>query len=235
MNFKIGESKVTLCDAVILATGYKVVFPYISHDILHVNNNKVRLYKHQFIHNLTQPHTLAFIGLVQPIGAIFPIAEMQSRWFALLMAGKCQLPTRSVMQADIDEKDRSLSRYYESERHTIQVDWVPFMDELAREIDVYPPLWKYLFIDFRLFVALVFGANASYQYRLIGPGAWSGAREAMLTIQDRIDAALDTNKQRIKSSNKLTNYNLFDLLMVTTLVTLVITSLVTVMITLILT
>lgn len=28
---------------------------------------------------------------------------------------------------------------------------------------------------------------------LLGPNSWSGAREAMLTVQDRIDAALQTN------------------------------------------
>ena len=158
----------TPCDAVILATGYKVTFPYLSQDILPVNKNKVRLYKHCFVHNLKHPHTLALIGLIQPIGAIFNIAEMQSRWFAQLMSGKLRLPSKEVMQETIREQDKFLSRYYESERHTIQVDWVPFMDELAQEIGAYPPIWKYLFTDPKLFWTLVFGASAPYQYRLSG-------------------------------------------------------------------
>jgi len=85
------------------------------------------------------------------------------------MAGKLKLPSKEVMLQDMREKDREMSeRYYESERHTIQVDWVPFMDELAKEVGVYPPIWKYLFTDFRLFINLLFGSSTSYQYRLTG-------------------------------------------------------------------
>lgn len=116
-----GDNKVTECDAVILATGYKIVFPYLSQDILPVNRNKVRLYKHQFVHTLKHPHTLALIGLVQPIGNIFNIAEMQARWFSLLMGGKKRLPSKTEMEKTIREQDRYLSRYYDSERQTIQV------------------------------------------------------------------------------------------------------------------
>jgi len=117
----IGESKVTPVDAVILATGYKVSFPFLSQEILPIVRNKVRLYKHEFVHNLKHPHTLAMIGLIQPIGAIFPVSEMQSRWFALLMAGKLRLPSKAEMEEDMRKQDQFLNRYYESERHTIQV------------------------------------------------------------------------------------------------------------------
>ena len=159
----------TPCDAVVLATGYKVVFPFISEKILPVIKNKVRLYKHQFVPNLKQPQTLALIGLIQPIGAILPISEMQSRWFALLNAGKVQLPSEDRMEKDIKRKEAEMAwRYYDSERHTIQVDWLPFMDELAREVGVSPPIWKYLFTDPKLAFALIFGPSAPYQYRLTG-------------------------------------------------------------------
>lgn len=86
-----------------------------------MNRNKVRLYKHQFVHSLKHPHTLSFIGLVQPIGCIFNIAEMQARWFALLMGAKKRLPSKTDMEVTIREQDRYLSRYYDSERQTIQV------------------------------------------------------------------------------------------------------------------
>lgn len=191
-----GEKEVTKCDAVILATGYKVKFPFISDTIVPVHNNKVRLYKYQFVPHLKHPHTLSFLSLAQPIGALLPIGELQARWFSLLMAGKLRLPSRSKMEQDIDEKAKFQTRFYESERHTIQVDWVPFMDELSKEIGAYPPIMKYLFTDFPLFVALMFGASAPYQYRLVGPNPWSGAREAMLTVQDRIIAPLQTNANR---------------------------------------
>ena len=43
-----------------------------------IRNNRVELYKHMWPLNLSH-HTLAFIGGVQPLGAIFPIAELQAR------------------------------------------------------------------------------------------------------------------------------------------------------------
>ncbi|XP_017492687.1 PREDICTED: dimethylaniline monooxygenase [N-oxide-forming] 5-like [Rhagoletis zephyria] len=170
-----GETTPVPCDVLVKATGYKVVFPFISEELVPVHKNKVRLYKWQFIPNIKHAHTLAFISLAQPIGALLPIGELQSRWFALLMAGKLKLPSREEMEADLREKEKFQERFYESERHTIQVDWVPFMDELSKEIGAYPFIWKYVFTDPKLFFALLFGACAPYQYRLTGPNKWSGA------------------------------------------------------------
>ncbi|GFY40615.1 dimethylaniline monooxygenase 5 [Trichonephila inaurata madagascariensis] len=80
-----GEQEETEVDAVILATGYKVKFPFLSNDILPVVENKVRLYK--FIYSPDLPHpTLAILGLVQTLGPGFPVAEMQARWVGLCLA-----------------------------------------------------------------------------------------------------------------------------------------------------
>lgn len=201
VRFK-GDDQVTKCDAVVMATGYKVEFPFLAEDIVSVHKNRVRLYKYQFVPHLKHPHTLCFLSLAQPIGALLPIGELQARWFSLLMAGKLRLPTRGQMEEDIENKAKFQTRFYESERHTIQVDWVPFMDELAREIGAYPPIGKYLLTDPRLFLALTVGASAPYQYRLVGPNSWQGAREAMLTVQHRIQSPLKTNALKAKSTNR---------------------------------
>ena len=47
---------------------------------------------------LKHPKTLAFITLVQPIGAFIPIAEIQSRWFTLLMNNKLVLPSKGKFE-----------------------------------------------------------------------------------------------------------------------------------------
>lgn len=163
------ENTVTPCQAVVLATGYKVVIPFISEDILPVQKNRVRLYKHIFIPTLKHPHTLGIMGLFQSVGAGIPCGELQGRYFAALNAGKVALPSRPTMEMDIDRKLRqNEKKYYQSERHTFQVDWVPYMDELVAEVGAKPPLWKYLFTDFKLFLALIFGPAVPYQYRLEG-------------------------------------------------------------------
>jgi len=66
-------------DVIIYATGYKFGFPYIDHNALEVVNNEVKLFKFTFPPDI-HPSTLAVIGCVQPVGAIFPISEMQCRW-----------------------------------------------------------------------------------------------------------------------------------------------------------
>ena len=114
------------------------------------------------------PKTLAIIGLVQPLGAVLPIAEMQSRWFAQLMANKLKLPDIEAMNIDIEKKRHFQKRFYESERHTIQVDWLNFMDDLAFELGVRPNLIKYFFTEPKLWRALFFGPALPYQYRLEG-------------------------------------------------------------------
>ncbi|KAG0430521.1 hypothetical protein HPB47_022616 [Ixodes persulcatus] len=68
---------VTKLDDVVLATGYRFKFPVLSEDVMPpVVDNEVQLYKYVFPPGLKHP-TLAVIALVQPLGAIFPIAEMQ--------------------------------------------------------------------------------------------------------------------------------------------------------------
>ena len=165
---KIGDTTETLCDVVLLATGYKMSFPFLSDTLLPTDGNRVRLYKYVFSPALKHPKTLAFIALVQPLGAVFPIAELQSRWFAGLMANRRTLPYSHRMNEDIERKERFQKRFYSSQRHTIQVDWIPFMDELADEVGVRPNLWKYVFSDFQLWKALMFGPALPYQYRLEG-------------------------------------------------------------------
>ena len=54
------------------------------------------------------------------------------------------LPSRSDMEADIAQKEMAMShRYVSSKRHTIQVDYLPFMDELAELTGNKPNLGRY--------------------------------------------------------------------------------------------
>ncbi|GFU71416.1 dimethylaniline monooxygenase [Trichonephila clavipes] len=49
-------------------------------------------------------HTLAFITLIQPTGSVFPVAELQSRYFVALMLNKCHLPSTEKMLAYVRKK-----------------------------------------------------------------------------------------------------------------------------------
>lgn len=180
-----GDDKATVLDDVILATGYQIKFPFLPKDVVSVVDNQVQLYKYVFPPHLRHP-TLALIGLVQPVGAIFPIAELQSRWLAELLAKKRSLPSEKAMYENIRKKSESMRhRYVASPRHTIQVDWINYMDELACQIGARPNILKYFFTDNELFRALL-GPCVPYQFRLEGPHSWSGARQAILDSRHRI-------------------------------------------------
>lgn len=161
------------CDNIIYATGYKVSFPFFDDDMKLVDEetNRVSFYKLVFPPNHSN---LAFIGLIQPLGAIFPIAEMQSRWVVKVFSGAVPLPAADAMWRDIRAREKAMAlRYTASPRHTIQVDYLPYMDELADEIGVRPNVWGHP----GLVGALLLGPTTPIQYRLEGPGAWAGARE----------------------------------------------------------
>lgn len=197
-----GESHVTKCDVVVMATGYEVSFPFIDQSLVDTTGNQVPLYKYMFQPNLVHPETLCFIALTQPVGPLIPIAELQSRWFCQMMLGNCKLPSKDDMIFDIKKKkDDMLKRYYPGSKHTMQVDWVPFMDEIASQFGAKPNLWKYFFTDPVLWASLVFGPCVPYHFRLNGPGAWNGARDTILTVKDRTVNALSTRPSKIKDSN----------------------------------
>ena len=78
--------------------------------------------------------SLAFVGLLQPIGAIMPLAEAQGQWIAEYLRGEYHLPAPRAMAADMRrEGARMRRRYVASARHTIQVDFDTYLANLRRE------------------------------------------------------------------------------------------------------
>uniref|UniRef100_A0A8C0IW00 Flavin-containing monooxygenase n=1 Tax=Chelonoidis abingdonii TaxID=106734 RepID=A0A8C0IW00_CHEAB len=185
-------------DAVFFATGYSFSFPFLQ-DCVKVVENQVSLYKFIFPPHLEKP-TLAFIGLIQPLGAIMPIAELQSRLAIQVFKGLIKLPTESDMMANItQEKD-------EIQRHTIQVDYVEYMDELACLVGVKPNLLSLFLTDPKLAMEVFFGPCTPYQYRLRGPGKWNGARKAILTQRERIIKPLKTRADILEEKQMNLNF-----------------------------
>ncbi|NXT86496.1 FMO5 monooxygenase, partial [Anhinga rufa] len=178
-------------DAVVFATGYSFSFPFLE-GCVKVVENQIPLYKFVFPPDLEKP-TLAFIGLIQPLGAVMPISELQCRWATRVFKGLLDLPPSANMLADIIQtKEKMAKRYVKSQRHTIQVDYIPYMDELACQVGVKPNLLALFLTDPKLALEVLFGPCTPYQYRLRGPGKWDGAREAILTQRQRVIRALQT-------------------------------------------
>nr|KAG5686583.1 hypothetical protein BaRGS_005154 [Batillaria attramentaria] len=169
------DGTVQEADVIILATGYDYRLDFVDPDVIQVRDNRVRLFQYVFPPHL--PHaTLAVIGLVQPVGAVMPISEIQSRWFVNLLLGRVHLPERKVMDADIDMKLRDMDgRYYSSRRHTLQTYWIAYMDVVATQIGARPDLRRLFFKDPELALKCYFGPCLPAQYRLQGPRPWPHA------------------------------------------------------------
>ncbi|XP_073906685.1 flavin-containing monooxygenase 5 isoform X1 [Castor canadensis] len=188
-------------DAVIFATGYSFAFPFLEDDSVKVVKNKVSLYKKVFPPNLEKP-TFAIIGLIQPLGAIMPIAELQGRWAAQVFKGLKKLPSQREMMTEIIKTQEEMAkRYVESQRHTIQGDYVATMEEIAELVGVRPNLLSLAFTDPKLALELLVGPCTPAQYRLQGPGKWEGARETILSTEDRIRKPLMTRE--VEKSNSM--------------------------------
>ena len=129
VHFVDGTS--TAIDTIVWCTGYRITFPFLDPSVMGTAGNHVPLYR-RVVHP-EQPG-LYFIGLVQPLGAIMPIAERQAEWIADLFEGKAALPEARRMRRAIEREESAMrKRYIASTRHTIQVDFHSYMRALARE------------------------------------------------------------------------------------------------------
>ena len=118
-------------DVVVYCTGYKVTFPFLDDTIVHAEDNHIDLYR-----RVVDPEHdgLYFIGLIQPLGSIMPLAEAQAEWVGDLVTGEAALPSHAEMRNQIREYDEHLrKRYVASKRHTIQVDFHKYRAEIERE------------------------------------------------------------------------------------------------------
>jgi thioredoxin reductase len=118
-------------DLVVYCTGYKISFPFFDDDLLAAPDNEIGLYRRV----VSPDHPgLYFIGLLQPLGAIMPLAEAQSEWIADVLEGKVELPDDERMRREIvRDRDAMAKRYVASKRHTIQVDFDPYLRAIHRE------------------------------------------------------------------------------------------------------
>lgn len=122
-----GEEEI---DLTIYCTGYQIEFPFLDAEVFASRDNQMPLYRR--VVSVENPG-LYFIGFVQPLGPIMPIAEAQAEWVADLLRGQASLPSASEMREEIADYERWLGkRFVSSKRHTIEVDFHPYLREIRR-------------------------------------------------------------------------------------------------------
>jgi cation diffusion facilitator CzcD-associated flavoprotein CzcO len=125
-------------DAVIAATGFRIRFPFLDTSIMDFESGPVPLYLRCF--HPRHP-SLFFIGLFQPVGCVWPLAELQGQLVANAIAGRYRLP-RDV-DARIEAQTRTNRRtFMRTPRHSTEVDYHPFRKALLAEIPRDAPRWE---------------------------------------------------------------------------------------------
>jgi dimethylaniline monooxygenase (N-oxide forming) len=118
-------------DAVVYCTGYKVTFPFLDPQLIAAPDNDLPLFRRVFHPDVSG---IYFVGLLQPLGAVMPLAELQSAWICDHLAGRYALPRAQQMRADMEaERAAMFKRYVASKRHTMQVDFEDYVLATRRE------------------------------------------------------------------------------------------------------
>lgn len=126
-------------DVVVLCTGFRAAFPWLR---LPKNTTFVNNPRTWFLHCFPEGmgHCLFFLGYARPAqGGIPPVAEMLSRYIAMMLRGKAALPPD---YADLARRDMLAEREYYSvspDLHTL-IDYNAMMESVARRIGCEPRL-----------------------------------------------------------------------------------------------
>jgi hypothetical protein len=117
-------------DAIIACTGFEISHPFLDASLFDYSRGPVPLW-HRMIHP-TLDH-IAFVGLFQPIGCIWPLSELQGRILARWWAGRWSPPPDRAAAIG-RQLQRPHLRQIDTPRHTITVDYPTFRSELLREL-----------------------------------------------------------------------------------------------------
>ncbi|MFT4060102.1 MAG: NAD(P)-binding domain-containing protein [Legionella sp.] len=114
-------------DTVIFATGYKISFPFFDKEFIDFSSStKVPLYR-KMIH--ADYKNLYFIGLCQPQGCIWPLADYQSKIVARIIMGTLKRPEQ-LHEKIAHEMNKPHYRFKSHMRHALEVDYHRFRREL---------------------------------------------------------------------------------------------------------
>jgi len=124
------DGKVEEFDAIVACTGYWLSHPFFDQDLINYSEGPVPLWLKMFHPSISN---LYFIGMFQPLGCIWPGAELQSKIMAQELIGKWKRPDNLTA---LCEKEVMNPHYKQinTPRHTITVDFHLFVKELKKQL-----------------------------------------------------------------------------------------------------
>ena len=147
-------------DGILFGTGFELSLPFLSEAIrrtLNVDAQHMELYKHTFHPDLPG---LAFVGLWDQSGPMFPPLELQARWLAYVWSGAIASPTLEEMQLGVAE-----CRARRGQPQKTKMNLMALLFARAAGVEPEPGRWP------ELRRALLFGPLAPVSFRLQGRDA----------------------------------------------------------------
>lgn len=127
------DGSVESADVIIQCTGYNIRFPFFEPTLVSAPDNDIALWQRIFDHRYDN---LMFIGLVQPICAMMPIAELQSSFIADYLSGSYLAPQGGRMEAQMRRYHEGMkAQFTPSPSHTIEINCEEYSYYLYREWD----------------------------------------------------------------------------------------------------
>jgi hypothetical protein len=118
-------------DTIMWATGFRIAFPFLEENIVDWDTTKSPPLYLKMMHRRVA--NLFFIGLFQPLGCIWRLADHQARIAALQIAGRLARP--ADIGSRMDREVRSPHwRFDTSPRHAIEVDGHDFRRDLLAHL-----------------------------------------------------------------------------------------------------
>ena len=124
------DGKTEEFDSIIACTGYWLSHPFFDKNLIDYSSGPVPLYLKMFHPEI---QNLYFIGMFQPLGCIWPGAELQSKLMAQELIGNWKRPAHIQ---ELCEREVTDPHYQQvnSPRHTITVDYHLFVKALKKEL-----------------------------------------------------------------------------------------------------
>ncbi|WP_310541458.1 NAD(P)-binding domain-containing protein [Phenylobacterium sp.] len=131
---RFADDTVEDVDAIVFATGYDMRFPFFDDpDLVPDADHRLPLFKRMMKPGVPN---LFYMALAQPLPTLVNFAEQQSKLAAAYLAGRYMPPSAAQMARTIVKDEQThLGQYYQAKRHTIQVDFGIYVDDLHREIE----------------------------------------------------------------------------------------------------
>lgn len=124
------DGKIEEYDTIIACTGYWLSHPFFDKNFIDYSKGPVPLYLKMFH---PEYQNLYFIGMFQPLGCIWPGAELQSKLMAQELIGNWKRP-KNIRELCEREVTRPHYRQVDTPRHTITVDYHLFVKALKKEL-----------------------------------------------------------------------------------------------------